>query len=136
MSPHLALWFLWTALSLCLPGATQLELCLCDGPRGLFDGAACGMAGEEDAVDCCCEPDQDAEPRLERQGERGCGCVTLEAQRSEPVAHAIAVPATVLRAAPTQDLRSRALPASTSRVLRGPRARVRTRVPDGLPLRI
>lgn len=40
MSPRLALWILWTALSLCLPGATRLEPCLCDGPGGLFDGAA------------------------------------------------------------------------------------------------
>ncbi len=136
MSPHLALWFLWTALSLCLPGATRLELCLCDGPSGLFDGAACGVAAEDDAPDCCCAPAQDGEPRLERQGERGCGCVTLEAQRSEPVAHAVAVPAHVLHAAPAPDVRSRALPATGARVLRCPRARVRSRAPDGIPLRL
>lgn len=136
MSPHLALWFLWTALSLCLPGTARLELCLCDGPRGLFDGATCGRTGQDDAPDCCCEPAQDAESRLERQGERGCGCVTLEAQRSEPVAHAIAVPATVLHAAAAPDVRSRALPATGARILCYPRERERWRAPDGLPLRL
>lgn len=137
MSARLALWVLWTALSLCLPAAARLELCLCDGPRGLLDGAACGMAVEEEAQACCCAPDGDGEPRLETRGQRdGCECVSLDVQRSEPVAHAAVVPATPLRADCDRVARVAAPVLTSVRCARVQRTWVRPRAGDGLPLRI
>lgn len=135
MSVRLSLWVLWTALTLCLPASARLELCLCDGPRGLLDGAACGM--DEEAQACCCAPAQDGAPRLEaRLEERGCECVTLDVQRLEPELHAAIVPSTPLRADTTR------APVVAAPALRAPhaapraRTRERPRISDGLPLRI
>jgi hypothetical protein len=135
MSARLALWILWTALSLCLPGMVRLELCLCDGPRGLFDGVPCGAAQAETQA-CCCAPERGDAPRLGRGDAEGCGCVRLEAQRGEPIAHATVTPAGVLRA-PSRPLALSVLPpACAPRPARAARARVRPRALDGVPLRI
>jgi hypothetical protein len=137
MSPRLALWFLWTALSLCLPAAARLELCLCDGPRGLLDGTACGMQGEDEVQSCCCAPDGSGEPRLDARGEEGdCRCLSIDVQRSEPALHAVVVPATPLRAEAVGHLVHVApAPRRECRALVR-RAWVRARLPDGVPLRI
>lgn len=136
MSARLMLWILWTALSLCLPGITRLELCLCDGPRGLFDGAACGAADGSELQACCCAQQSVEDPRIDRGDGRGCGCVTLEAQRGEPIVHATVAPAGMLRApAETHSLSVRP-PTSATRPARVPQAWVRTRTLDGMPLRI
>jgi hypothetical protein len=136
MSALRALWILCTALALCLPGVARLELCLCDGPRGLLDGTACG-AGAEEETSCCCAPVVGAGPRLERRNAAvGCGCVTLEAERGEHLAHASMAPATPLhlpaavRAVFTHAQRNAA------RSEPAPGERLRTRTLDGLPLRI
>lgn len=137
MPVRLALWVLWTALTLCLPAAARLELCLCDGPQGLFDGAACGMAVEGEAPECCCAPAEEGEPRLEPRGERrGCVCVTLDVQRSEPALQAVLVPAIALRADAARAVAVAPQARRTQSFVPRECARPRQRVCDGLPLRI
>lgn len=138
MSPRVAFWVLWTALSLCLPGAARFELCLCDGIAGLFDGAACGRAQAADAPQCCGLDATTGEDRIERSGDAGaaCACLQLEVRRGEPAVLSVSAPVAALACAPAPD-HAHAAP-SRSPGPGSPCARVcvRSRAPDGVPLRI
>lgn len=136
MSALRALWTLCTALALCLPGAVRLELCLCDGPLGLFDGRACGTGSAGEPA-CCCAPGDGAGTRLApRDVGDACECVTLEAEREEHLAHVSVAPATPLHPPARARATFAPIPGPAARATPAPREQLRTRTLDGVPLRI
>jgi len=88
MSGRLVLWVLWTALSLCLPSAARVELCLCDGVGGLFDGRPCGaIESASEAASCCGAVDEGAVLAAETDESPACQCLSLEIEREISLRH-------------------------------------------------